>query len=58
MQPRSRKLHRDAVHHPVFARFSARLSVTADQKGGIAAYREELLAGLSGRVIEIGAGNC
>ncbi|MDX3374774.1 class I SAM-dependent methyltransferase [Streptomyces sp. ME02-6991-2A] len=57
MQLRSRKLPRDAVHHPVFARFYARLSVTADLKGGVAAYREELLAGLSGRVIEIGAGN-
>lgn len=57
MQLRSRKLPRDTVHHPVFARFYARVSVTADLKGGIAAYREELLSGLSGRVIEIGAGN-
>lgn len=57
MRLRSRKLPRDAVHHPVFARFYARVSVTADLKGGIAAYREELLSGLSGRVIEIGAGN-
>ncbi|WP_334662787.1 class I SAM-dependent methyltransferase [Streptomyces cyaneofuscatus] len=57
MQLRSRKLPRDAVHHPVFARFYARMSVTADLKGGVAAYRDELLAGLSGRVIEIGAGN-
>ncbi|CAM5529090.1 hypothetical protein SBADM41S_11127 [Streptomyces badius] len=44
------------MHHPVFARFYARLSVAADLRGGVAAYREELLAGLSGRVIEIGAG--
>ncbi|MFD8062474.1 hypothetical protein ACFXA0_03020 [Streptomyces cyaneofuscatus] len=57
MQLRSGKFPRDAVHHPVFARFYARMSVTADLKGGVAAYREELLAGLSGRVIEIGAGN-
>lgn len=57
MQLRNRKLPRDAVHHPVFARVYARMSVTADLKGGIAAYREEMLAGLSGRVIEIGAGN-
>ncbi|CAM5731041.1 2-methoxy-6-polyprenyl-1,4-benzoquinol methylase, mitochondrial [Streptomyces microflavus] len=57
MQLRSRKLPRDAVHHPVFARFYARMSVTADLKGGVAAYRDELLAGLSGRVIEIGAAN-
>ncbi|MYV62672.1 SAM-dependent methyltransferase, partial [Streptomyces sp. SID4931] len=30
MQLRSRKLPRDAVHHPVFARFYARFSVAAD----------------------------
>ncbi|MFJ8074044.1 class I SAM-dependent methyltransferase [Streptomyces sp. NPDC096176] len=53
----STKVPRDAVHHPLFARFYAKLSVTADLKGGIAAYRAELLDGLSGRVIEIGAGN-
>ncbi|MEU0668374.1 class I SAM-dependent methyltransferase [Streptomyces lavendulocolor] len=48
---------RDTVHHPLFARFYARMSVTMDAKGGVAAYRRELLAGLSGRVIEVGAGN-
>ncbi|MFG3499022.1 class I SAM-dependent methyltransferase [Streptomyces sp. NPDC047928] len=47
----------DAVHHPLFARFYARVSVRADVKGGIAAYRKELLDGVSGRVIEVGAGN-
>lgn len=47
----------DAVHHPVFARFYARFSVKADVHAGIAAHRKELLTGLSGRVIEIGAGN-
>ncbi|MFD9424545.1 MULTISPECIES: class I SAM-dependent methyltransferase [unclassified Streptomyces] len=57
MHLRSTKIPRDAVHHPVFARFYARMSVSADQRGGIAAYRRELLAGVSGRVIEIGAGN-
>jgi ubiquinone/menaquinone biosynthesis C-methylase UbiE len=57
MPQRRTKLPRDAVHHPVFARFYARMSVTADLRGGIAAYRSELLDGLSGRVIEIGAGN-
>ncbi|MEU2077211.1 class I SAM-dependent methyltransferase [Streptomyces sp. NPDC013489] len=45
------------VHHPLFARFYARFSVSADAKGGLGALRAELLAGLSGRVIEIGAGN-
>ncbi|GAA3016116.1 class I SAM-dependent methyltransferase [Streptomyces fulvorobeus] len=57
MQLRSTKTPRDAVHHPVFARFYARMSVAADERGGVAAYRTELLTGLSGRVIEIGAGN-
>ncbi|UUU35455.1 class I SAM-dependent methyltransferase [Streptomyces sp. CA-210063] len=46
---------RDAMHHPVFARFYARLSESAEPKVG--PVRDELLAGLSGRVIEIGAGN-
>ncbi|MFJ3927604.1 class I SAM-dependent methyltransferase [Streptomyces sp. NPDC090022] len=52
-----RPLHQDAVHHPVFARFYARMSVQADLRGGVAGLRRELLDGLSGRVIEIGAGN-
>ncbi|MFE2560388.1 class I SAM-dependent methyltransferase [Streptomyces sp. NPDC059352] len=45
------------VHHPLFARFYARVSVSADERGGLGALREELLSGLTGRVIEIGAGN-
>ncbi|MEN8654241.1 class I SAM-dependent methyltransferase [Streptomyces sp. 21So2-11] len=57
MALRRSKIPRDAVHHPLFARVYARLSVAADLRGGVAAHREELLAGLSGRVIEIGAGN-
>lgn len=48
---------RDAVHHPVFSRFYARLSTRLDTRAGVADHRRELLAGLSGRVIEIGAGN-
>ncbi|MEU6487413.1 class I SAM-dependent methyltransferase [Streptomyces sp. NPDC046887] len=48
---------RDPVHHPLFARFYERISVAAETRAGIAAHRAELLAGLSGRVIEIGAGN-
>lgn len=56
MSPRSAKTaSRDAVHHPVFARFYARQSVAAERV--IGTYRKELLAGLSGRVIEVGAGN-
>ncbi|MCH0540039.1 class I SAM-dependent methyltransferase [Streptomyces sp. MUM 203J] len=48
---------RDPVHHPLFARFYARVSTVSEQKAGVAAYRRELLDGLSGRVIEVGAGN-
>ncbi|MFF8289199.1 class I SAM-dependent methyltransferase [Streptomyces sp. NPDC016309] len=48
---------RDAVHHPLFARFYARVSVAMEERGGIAAHRRELLDGLAGRVIEVGAGN-
>lgn len=48
---------RDAVRHPVFARCYARISTVNDERAGCAAHREELLSGLSGKVIEIGAGN-
>lgn len=44
------------VRHPVFARMYDRLSAVAEAKGG-AEHRQELLAGIAGRVIEIGAGN-
>ncbi|MFF1921127.1 class I SAM-dependent methyltransferase [Streptomyces sp. NPDC058221] len=57
MQLRSAKSPENAVHHPVFARYYARMSVAADTTAGVAAVRAELLSGLSGRVIEIGAGN-
>ncbi|OKK17980.1 methyltransferase domain-containing protein [Streptomyces sp. NBC_00341] len=57
MRLRSAKTHRDAVHHPVFARYYARVSVAAETTAGIAPVRAELLSGLSGQVIEIGAGN-
>lgn len=46
-----------AVHHPLFARVYVRLSEGAEHGAGVAAHRAELLAGLSGRVIEVGAGN-
>lgn len=54
---RSTKVRRDAVHHPVFARCYARLSVAAETRAGMAGVRRGLLGGLSGRVIEVGAGN-
>jgi ubiquinone/menaquinone biosynthesis C-methylase UbiE len=44
------------VRHPVFARFWAWMSPGLE-RGGAADYRRRLLAGLAGRVIEIGAGN-
>ncbi|OLZ72152.1 SAM-dependent methyltransferase [Streptomyces sp. IMTB 2501] len=53
----SGKVTGSPVHHPVFARCYARVSVRAETRLGVAGLRERLLAGLSGRVIEIGAGN-
>ncbi|WP_181765083.1 class I SAM-dependent methyltransferase [Streptomyces albidus (ex Kaewkla and Franco 2022)] len=47
----------ETVRHPLFARFYTRLSESADVRAGVGAHREELLAGLTGRVIEVGPGN-
>lgn len=44
-----------AVRHPIFARVFQRLSRLMEPEVG--EHRDELLAGLSGRVVEIGAGN-
>jgi ubiquinone/menaquinone biosynthesis C-methylase UbiE len=44
------------VRHPLFARFYARLSVNMET-AGVGRLREELLAGMAGMVIEVGAGN-
>jgi SAM-dependent methyltransferase len=46
---------RKAVHHPIFARFYARMSVGMESE--VAGNRRRLLEGLSGRVVEVGAGN-
>src|SRR5947209_18482041 len=43
------------MRHPLFARFFDRLSHIMEKE--IGRWREELLAGLSGRIVEIGAGN-
>ncbi|MFI7388214.1 class I SAM-dependent methyltransferase [Streptomyces sp. NPDC049813] len=51
----ARQASRDVVSHPVFARYYARFSERAEPF--LAPLRTELLAGLSGRVVEIGAGN-
>jgi ubiquinone/menaquinone biosynthesis C-methylase UbiE len=44
------------VGHPLFARLYERMAPSLDRAGG-AAHRDELLAGLNGRVIEVGAGS-
>ncbi len=44
------------VRHPIFARLYARISANAEAKGG-AEHRQEMLAGLKGRAVEVGAGN-
>ena len=41
------------VNHPVFARFVDRFSQTMEREAGH--YCEEMLAGLKGRVLEVGA---
>jgi ubiquinone/menaquinone biosynthesis C-methylase UbiE len=41
--------------HPIFARLYARLSERAESE--LAQHRDRLLAGLTGRVIDVGAGN-
>jgi len=48
---------REPGAHPVFARYYARASVGAETRLGFARQRGRLLAGLSGRVLEVGAGN-
>jgi ubiquinone/menaquinone biosynthesis C-methylase UbiE len=45
-----------AVNHPLFARFWLWVS-PGMERGGMARHRDVLLAGLAGRVIEVGAGN-
>jgi ubiquinone/menaquinone biosynthesis C-methylase UbiE len=44
------------VRHPLFARFYARLSA-AMEAAGVADHRDKLLAGLTGSVLEVGAGS-
>ena len=45
-----------AVRHPIFARLYAWMSPRAEANG-VAELRDETLAGLDGRVLELGAGN-
>jgi ubiquinone/menaquinone biosynthesis C-methylase UbiE len=44
------------VHHPLFARLYARASPRME-RAGYGERRDQLLAGLTGRVVEVGAGN-
>jgi ubiquinone/menaquinone biosynthesis C-methylase UbiE len=44
------------VRHPLFARVYERVAL-AGERSGAAGHRRELLAGLAGRVIEVGAGS-
>lgn len=43
--------------HPIFARVYAVLARLGEQRAGIGEHREELLAGVTGRVLEVGCGN-
>ncbi|MGA5351949.1 class I SAM-dependent methyltransferase [Streptomyces thermodiastaticus] len=54
--PGSGRTAHDAVRHPLFARRYARFSTVAETRLGLAGVRERLLAGLTGRIVEIGAG--
>lgn len=47
----------DQVRHPIFARLYERLSRAEEEETEAADHRRELLAGLAGRVLELGAGN-
>ena len=44
------------VHHPIFARMYQRFAVAAETAGA-ADHRVRMLAGVSGRVVEVGAGS-
>lgn len=47
----------EAVRHPVFARFYARVAGPGLDRAGVRTHRRKVLAGLSGAVIEVGAGH-
>ena len=44
-----------SVHHPLFARFYTHV-LARNEPAELRAFRDELLAGVSGRVVEVGAG--
>src|SRR5205085_8720457 len=45
-----------SIHRPLFARIQARAAAVEERRGG-AERRRQLLQGLSGRVLEVGAGS-
>lgn len=45
------------MKHPIFARFYSQLIAPSLDKAGIGEHRDQLLAGLTGEVLEVGAGN-
>jgi ubiquinone/menaquinone biosynthesis C-methylase UbiE len=45
-----------SIHHPIFARIYPKMA-KAMERGGMAEHRRALLAGLTGTVIEVGAGD-
>ncbi|WP_042364003.1 class I SAM-dependent methyltransferase [Streptacidiphilus neutrinimicus] len=47
----------EAVRHPVFARLWSKAIGPALERAGVTEHRRRLLAGLSGEVVEVGAGN-
>lgn len=51
----ARPLAEATVRHPLFARLYPRLSRAMDE-GGLVEHRQQLLAGLGGEIVEIGAG--
>lgn len=53
---RRRRDDRPPARHPLFARVYTSVAAAAE-RGGLAQHRERLLTGLSGRVIEVGAGH-
>jgi len=46
----------ESIRHPIFARVYERVAEMSERRGG-AEHRQKLLEGLSGRVIEVGAGS-
>lgn len=52
----SAQAHSHDVRHPIFARVYERVAQTAERRGG-AEHRQRTLTGLTGRVIEVGAGS-